>query len=386
MLRNIKIFTWFNFFTDFKLYSPIAVIYFAQITGSYALGMTIFSITTISSAIFEVPTGIFSDRIGRKNTIIFGAASAVLFTILYAIGGNFWFLAAGALIEGLCMSFYSGNNNAFLYDTLLEEKQEHRYSEFLGKTSKMFQIALAISAILSILFLFKDMIRLVFWISVIPQLICLFLAFFLREPRVHSEKSGNIYEHLKEAILGFKRNRKLRLLSLTSIIGYGTGEATFQFNAAFINTIWPTWAISVARTMSYLGAAISFQISGKIIGRFNVFKVILIGNLYTRITVMTATAVPTILSPLLMSTSSIFYGILMVGKGTLMQKEFKQEQRATMGSLDAFAGNIFFGIIAFSLGAIADRVGPAMAIFSMQGLQLINAYIYWKLYKESKIK
>lgn len=381
MLRNIKILTWFNFFTDFKLYGPIAVIYFAQITGSYALGMTVFSITTISSALFEVPTGIFSDRIGRKNTMIFGAASAVLFTALYAIGVNFWILALGALFEGLCMSFYSGNNAAFLYDTLLENGEEHRYGEFLGKTSKMFQIALAISSISSVLFLFNDMLKTVFWLSVIPQFICLVLAFFMIEPKIHSEKSGNIYQHLKEAILGFKNNRKLRLLSLTSIIGYGAGESTFQFNAAFINSVWPTWAIPIARTLSYTGAAISFHISGRVIQRFNVFKVILTGNLYTRITTSIATLFPSVLSPLLMSSSSLFYGILVVGKGALTQREFRQKQRATMGSLEAFAGNIFFGIVAFLLGFIADKLSPAMAIFSMQVFQLSNAYIYWRLSK-----
>ena len=57
--KNIKILTWFNFFTDFLLYAPVAIIYFERITGSYALGMSIFSIIMIGSALFEVPTGIF---------------------------------------------------------------------------------------------------------------------------------------------------------------------------------------------------------------------------------------------------------------------------------------------------------------------------------------
>ena len=70
MKQNIRILTWFTFFTDFKLYAPLAIIYFAQVSGSFALGMAIFSIARISSALFEIPTGVFSDRIGRKKTII----------------------------------------------------------------------------------------------------------------------------------------------------------------------------------------------------------------------------------------------------------------------------------------------------------------------------
>jgi MFS family permease len=68
--KNIRILTWFNFFTDFKLYAPLAIIYFSHVTGSFALGMGIFSITMIASALFEIPTGVFSDRIGRRKTVI----------------------------------------------------------------------------------------------------------------------------------------------------------------------------------------------------------------------------------------------------------------------------------------------------------------------------
>src|SRR3989344_4474856 len=92
MNRNIKLLTWFNFFTDFKLYAPIAILYFAQVTGSFALGMSIFSIAYVSAALFEIPTGIYSDFIGRRKTVILGAVSTILFSIFYAIGQSFWFL------------------------------------------------------------------------------------------------------------------------------------------------------------------------------------------------------------------------------------------------------------------------------------------------------
>jgi len=97
MNRNIKLLTWFNFFTDFKLYAPVAIIYFSQVSGSFALGMAIFSIAMVSSALFEIPTGIFSDMIGRKKTVILGAISAVLYVVFYALGTSFIFLAIGAL-------------------------------------------------------------------------------------------------------------------------------------------------------------------------------------------------------------------------------------------------------------------------------------------------
>lgn len=68
----------------------------------------------------------------------------------------------------------------------------------------------------------------------------------------------------------------------------------------------------------------------------------------------------------------------------LMQKEFTNEQRATMGSLNSFAGSILFGILAFLLGFLADKVSPARALLILQICQIGNLWIYWKLFKHHK--
>ncbi len=54
--KNIRTLTWFNFFTEFKLYAPIAINYFSQVAGSFSWGMAVFSIVAITSAAFELPT------------------------------------------------------------------------------------------------------------------------------------------------------------------------------------------------------------------------------------------------------------------------------------------------------------------------------------------
>lgn len=378
--KNIKLLTWFNFFTDFKLYAPVAIIYFAKVSGSYALGMSIFSITMISSALFEVPTGIYSDLIGRKKTVIFGAGIAVIYSIFYAGASSYLVLAIGAIFEGLSRSFYSGNNDALLYDTLHQTNQEHQYHEFLGKISSMFQLALAVAAILGSVIASRSF-ALVMWLSVISQVICLYLSLLLTEPRHYSRQSGNIFVHLREALMNFKRNRKLRLLSVSSMFSYGFGEASYQFQSAFYNTVWPVWAIGFAKVLSNLGATASFLYSGKVIKKFNEIKLLIASNIYSRIVNTIAALFPTIFSPVLMSSTSVFYGVTEVAKSTLLQKEFTHEQRATMGSLNSFLGSLFFGFTALFIGYIADNLSPAKAFLVFQVLSLSTLWIYWKIFK-----
>ncbi|OGG30268.1 hypothetical protein A2973_03165 [Candidatus Gottesmanbacteria bacterium RIFCSPLOWO2_01_FULL_49_10] len=377
---NIKVLRWFNFFSDFKLYAPIAIIYFSHVTGSFTLGMSIFSIAMVSTALFEIPTGIFSDRIGRRKTVIWGAFAAVLFTTFYAIGHSFWILAIGAVFEGLSRSFYSGNNDALLHDTLAQYQNEAQYSESLGKVSTLLQIAQGVSAVLGGI-LATWSFPLIMWLSVVPQIVCLFLAFNLIEPIIHANESGNIYLHLKEAYGKFLHNRKLRLLSLSSIIGYGFGDASYKFVPAFYNTLWPVWAIGIVGTLSSITGALSFHFSGKLIHKFGALKIMFTDYISNRVANIVAAAFPTVLSPLLMSSTSVFLGVATVAKSTLMQKEFDNEQRATMGSINSFAGNILFGLVSFLLGFIADSLSPAKAILLLQIVLLVNFFIYWKLFR-----
>lgn len=378
MERNIKLIAFINFFTDLKLFSGILIIYFAQVTGSYALAMSLFSITSISSAIFEIPTGTFSDLIGRKKTVFFGALFATFSVIFYAIGISFWVLFVGAVLDGISRSWYSGNNDALLHDSLQEVGKKELYEHYLGKTSAMFQAALMIGAVVGSVAA-QWSFPLIMWASVIPQVTCMIISMLLIEPKKYAKQHTTIFSHIKISSLHLWNNKFLRLLSLQDIISFGIGESSFQFGAAFINTVWPLWAIGFSKMISYGGAFISYWFSGKFIQKIGSYNILIIGNLYTRIANFIAYGVPTVFSPILMASSSIFYGAASVAKNSLMQKEYLQKQRATLGSLNSFVGNIFYAIFAPLLGVIADTYGPAKALIFVQFCMLSVLYINFKL-------
>lgn len=380
--KNIKLLSWLNFCNDFRIYNAIAVIYFAQVTGSFALALGVFSVCKIASSIFELPTGVLSDLVGRRMTVVLGQVSSVLAITFYAIGGSFAFLAIGAVLEGLASAFFSGNNSALLYDSLKEEGQEQHYSEYEGKTSSMFQIALGISALIGSITLGFKSFQFLFWLSVIPQVVGLILAFKLIEPKHHYEViKTNIFSHLKEALKRFKENAKLRALSLAQILNYGIGESAHEFFPAFLATLWPPWAIALARVLSHLFATIGYRISGKLIEKFGELRVLMWGNSANFIIGTTIIAYPTMATPLVKSMTSFAHGTGSVARSSLMQKEFSDEQRATMGSLNSLVGSLFFGIASVALGLWADKVGSMYALLTAQLLLAPVLFLYWRIFK-----
>lgn len=382
--KNISTLKWFSFFGGFGLYAPLAIIYYSQISGSFALGISIFSIEMISSALFEVPTGIFSDKIGRKKTVAIGALCGVAYLTLYTLATNYIMLFAGAVIAGLARSFFSGNNDALLHDTLLQLNKNDSYAGMLGKVRSMEQRALGISAVLGGLIATQSL-RATFGISILSQVICLILSLKLIEPKVHTKESGNIYSHLKLALKEFFANKKLRLLTLASSTTYALTESSFQFRSAFYQMLWPVWAIGLAQALSNLGASVSFHYSGKILKKLGTIRALVAGNVYGRLVNIIGTAFPTVFSPLLMSSTSVIYGVLTVAKESLLQKEYKQEQRATMGSLNSLAGSVLFAIVSILLGTIADALNPAKALLIMQFFTATTIIFYLLIARHDRI-
>jgi MFS family permease len=376
--RNIRLLGWFNFWADFRPYGPIAILYYSQVTGSYALGMSIFSAAMLAQAVFEMPTGVLSDMVGRKKTVVYGAVAGVFALIFYAIGGTYWALLTGAIFEGLGRAFYSGNNEALLYDTLAEMNQRETFQEYLGRTSSMYQLALAISAVLGSL-IAAIAFKTVYWVSVIPMVLALIFSLRLVEPHVHVSANTNIYAHLKTALRNFRQNARLRSLSLAGIISYAVGESTWLIRSAFIVTLWPVWAIGIAQMIGNATAALSFYYAGRIIKRFGEYRLLVRGMLITEGINLFCLLVPTVLSPLLMALNSIFFGVTTVAKQSLIQHEFSDEQRATMGSLNSFAGSIAFAMFSFFLGGWADRIGIVPALITVSILYLIPMVLYWRI-------
>lgn len=381
--NNIKLLSWFNVFYNFRFYSVLAVIYFAQITRSYALAVSIFSIAQIAQAVFEIPSGIYSDKYGRTKCLQVGAIASFLSIIFYAFAHNYIFLVMGAIFEGLNRASFSGNNDALIYETLSETKNEKKYHYEFGKINSWLELSGFVSGIIGGLIAIKS-IPLLFRLSIAPQLIVMMLSFRFIEPKIHREKLTSFSFHIKDAIKTYKSNQKVRLVSLAGVIGFAIGESTWSFQSVFYNLFLPTWAVSLVMSINFLTSAISFRLSGKLLNRFKTTAVLLYQEIYGRALYLIALIFPSVISPFLMATASVTYGPSTVAKSSLLQTEFTNRQRATMTSINSFIGNCFYAIVSILIGYFADKYGAVKSLLFGQIALLSVTFIYYKLFSIQK--
>jgi MFS family permease len=77
---------------------------------------------TAGMVLFEVPTGIVADTIGRRTSYLLGtvtlAVTTLLYVLLWQVEGPFWAWALVSMLLGLGFTFFSGAVEAWLIDAL----------------------------------------------------------------------------------------------------------------------------------------------------------------------------------------------------------------------------------------------------------------------------
>ncbi len=83
---------------------------------------------TVGQVVFEVPTGVVADTVGRRASYLLGSAtlfgSTLLYLLMWQMHGPFWAWAVISMLLGLGFTFFSGATEAWLVDGLNSTKYE----------------------------------------------------------------------------------------------------------------------------------------------------------------------------------------------------------------------------------------------------------------------
>jgi MFS family permease len=101
---------------------------------------------TAGMVVFEVPTGIVADTIGRRMSYLLGtvtlAVTTLLYVLLWQISGPFWAWAVVSMLLGLGFTFFSGAVEAWLVDALQATGFEGNLESVFGRGQVVMGVAM----------------------------------------------------------------------------------------------------------------------------------------------------------------------------------------------------------------------------------------------------
>ena len=378
-LRNIRLFYIFSFLNNFWPCAPFFVIYFSQVTGSFTLAMSLGAIHNLTTTCLEVPTGILSDKFKRKTITFLGSLSVFVAACLYSAANNYLALVTASVFYGLYNALMSGNNEALVFDSLKENHLQGKYHKVLGRMHGYGSLAFGVSAMVGAGIVWLWGIKETFYVVVLVSFLMLLISLRLCEPEIHTDEvSNNPFKHFSESVKNIWKNKRLRYLSLASGMDYGIGYAAFDFINVFFNQFVATWVLGALRTVSFFLGTLGYFLSYKISKTIGYTKTIMIFMGLNYVVDFLSVLTNCIISPFIKTFDELTYGIAEPAQNTLMQKEFTDKQRATMGSVVSLFRSLVYGICSILVGIMADIFSEYVSLMVIYTAFFFLLPIYYK--------
>lgn len=197
----------YGFFKNLRFFDPFLLLFFLSKGLNFFEIGTLYAIREITINLFEIPTGILADSLGRRRSMISAFAFYIVSFIIFFFASGYWIFVIAILFYAYGDAFRTGTHKAMIFEYLKINGWIDQKVHYYGHTRSWSQMGSAVSAIIAagIVFFTHDY-RMVFLFSVVPYIIDLIL--MTTYPKELDGKrrqlhKGEILENFKETINDF---------------------------------------------------------------------------------------------------------------------------------------------------------------------------------------
>ncbi|MFC4993438.1 MFS transporter [Rubritalea tangerina] len=389
--RNVRLFVWFRVLFNARFYYPIFAVFFTEMGLSVSQFLWLNALWAITIVLFELPSGVLADMVGRRKLVIFSAMSMLvemLLLLLAPIGGGWWLFgvcAVNRVLSGLAEASASGADEALAYDSvkLLHEdegEREHRWDKVLVATMRWRSIAMVLAMVVGAFVFDYEKMRLIFgdfpkWVSLklpvalcfVSSLFCVFFAFRLSDLGL-VKKGGKQAKHLSgiwhgalSAVRWVWVTRWLAVLIVAGLIIDASSRTFVTLQSSYFQYIdlpTYTWGI-IGAGMSLSGVVVPIyvkQMARKFSPRVNFIYaglVTLAGLLGVAFVSNAWGVVPCFL---------VMLGLMQVGflLSRFINQAAPSEQRASILSVNNLTLNLGYGAFSFAVGSAMNHMAESI--------------------------
>ncbi|MFC7082113.1 MFS transporter [Halorussus caseinilyticus] len=128
--------------------TPIWYYYVKVNVESYALVGVVDAIWWAGLVLFEIPTGVVGDRIGRRNSLLVASVAITVAQVAMAVSHKFVHFAVVFAFWAFASTFRSGTADAWLYDTLKARMDEDDFARVRGRGNAVMYVVMGATGVL----------------------------------------------------------------------------------------------------------------------------------------------------------------------------------------------------------------------------------------------
>ncbi len=370
----------------FMLMMPTIVLFFQENGLSMKEVLLLQSLFSVAVIIFEIPSGYFSDVVGRKATIVLACILSFLGFSIYTISYGFTGFLIAELVLGLGSSFLSGTDSAILYDSLLQANRDGEYKKYEGRLSAVGNFSEALASFAGGL-LAVISLRTPIYAEAIVVFFSIPLALTLVEParKAYKNTEGSIREIAKIVTYCLHQHSELKWLMVYSAI---VGASTLTM-AWFVQPYF----LTVGLPLAYFG--IAWGLLNISTGMFSLYahKIeMTLGRTRSLVMLIFLSFLGSLLLALFQSLWAmvfllLFYFVRGVNNPIIqdyVNRLITSDMRATVLSVKNLVGRILFAIIGPFIGWITDVYSLQVALITSGSMFLglgVISLLFLRKYK-----
>lgn len=272
MLLSHKILFFLNSFST-GILTPVLTLVLCSHGASLSTVPVFLGIFAVTVMVLEVPSGVFADLKGRKNTFLMSHIFIWLSFFTIFMGNSPLFLAVANVFLGMGRAFGSGSMEALEIDQYIEKNGKTHLPEINSLLAKLDNFGLASGALLGGYLGYVDSDYSLNLISLLlAEAILIFMAvFFVKEERTERKKTE---QNLLTGFSGMLKSIKASRI-LCAVCGMA---AVLGFLLAAVETYWQpsiklylpenlTWLLGIVNCSAYLGGSIGNTAGMKILSK-----------------------------------------------------------------------------------------------------------------------
>lgn len=256
-----KILFFLNSFST-GILTPVLTLVLCSHGASLSTVPVFLGIFAVTVMVLEVPSGVFADLKGRKNTFLMSHIFIWLSFFTIFRGNSHLFLALGNVFLGMGRAFGSGSMEALEIDWYIEKNGESHLPEINSLLAKLDNFGLAAGALLGgyLGYVEPDYSLNLTFLLLAEAVLILMAIFFVKEKGIKSKKpKQNLLNGFSEMVKNIRRSRILCVIcGMAAVLG---------FLLAAVETYWQpsiklylpenlTWLLGIVNCSAYLGGSI----------------------------------------------------------------------------------------------------------------------------------
>lgn len=261
MLLSHKILFFLNSFST-GILTPVLTLVLCSHGASISTVPVFLGIFAVTVMVLEVPSGVFADLKGRKNTFLMSHIFIWLSFFTIFRGNSPLFLALGNVFLGMGRAFGSGSMEALEIEQYIEKNGKTHLPEINSLLAKLDNFGLAAGALLGgyLGYVEPDYSLNLTCLLLAEAVLILMTIFFVKEERIKRKKTEqNLFEGFSGMLKSIRRSRILcTICGMAAVLGFLLAAVETYWQPS-IKTYLPqnlTWLLGIVNCSAYLGGSI----------------------------------------------------------------------------------------------------------------------------------